>query len=137
MQRLLYCLVNEGFRLLGEGGLACNRVGDIDVVYVIRWGSARITSLDFPLRPGGGYGLLDYCVISLRCLCVLLSESLSRLITFNLHLTYTHYKHNIHTYIHKHTYNHLYLQIGTSTDTGFPHFEEDPCFTCSSRCLVG
>ena len=33
--RLLYCLLNEGFRLLGEGGVVSYRPGDIDIVYTM------------------------------------------------------------------------------------------------------
>jgi 3-hydroxyacyl-CoA dehydrogenase/enoyl-CoA hydratase/carnithine racemase len=36
--RLLYCLINEGFKLLGEGCVLSNRPGDIDIVYNYGYG---------------------------------------------------------------------------------------------------
>ena len=37
-KRLLYCLINEGFRLLGEGGVVSYRPGDVDIVYNYGYG---------------------------------------------------------------------------------------------------
>ena len=51
-QRLLYSLVNEGFRLLGEHG--CDRPGDIDVVYTHGYG--------FPAYRGGPLFWVDFDV---------------------------------------------------------------------------
>lgn len=38
LQRLLFSLMNEGFRLLGEGGVVSNRPGDIDIIYCYGYG---------------------------------------------------------------------------------------------------
>lgn len=37
-QRLLFALVNEGFKLLGEGGVLSYRPGDVDIIYVRGYG---------------------------------------------------------------------------------------------------
>jgi 3-hydroxyacyl-CoA dehydrogenase/enoyl-CoA hydratase/carnithine racemase len=37
-QRLLFALANEGFKLLGEGGVLSYRPGDIDIIYVRGYG---------------------------------------------------------------------------------------------------
>jgi len=53
-ERLLYSLVNEGFRLLGEHGCVSDRPGDIDVVYTHGYG--------FPAWRGGPMFWADYAI---------------------------------------------------------------------------
>lgn len=51
-ERLLYSLVNEGFRLLGEHGCVSDRPGDVDVVYTHGYG--------FPSWRGGPMFWVDF-----------------------------------------------------------------------------
>ena len=53
-QRLLFSLVNEGFRLLGEHGCVSDRPGDIDIVYTHGYG--------FPAYRGGPLFWADFAV---------------------------------------------------------------------------
>ena len=34
IQRILYPLINEAFKLLGEGGVPSGRPGDVDIIFV-------------------------------------------------------------------------------------------------------
>ncbi len=51
-KRLLFCLINEGFKLLGENGCTSDRPGDIDVIYMHGYG--------FPSYKGGPMFYIDY-----------------------------------------------------------------------------
>eukprot|EP00605_Chrysophyceae_sp_TOSAG23-4_P001312 GSChrysophyteH1.ASY1.ANO1.1427.1 assembled CDS len=53
-ERLLYSLVNEGFRILGEHGCVHDRPSDIDVIYVHGYG--------FPAYKGGPMFWVDFSV---------------------------------------------------------------------------
>ena len=52
LERLLFSLINEGFRLLGENGVLSNRPGDIDVIYNYGYG--------FPAYRGGPMFWIEY-----------------------------------------------------------------------------
>lgn len=52
--RLLYSLINEGFRLLGEGGVVSYRPGDIDIVYTYGYG--------WPAYKGGPMFYADFAI---------------------------------------------------------------------------
>ena len=57
--RLLYCLLNEGFRLLGEGGVVSYRPGDIDIVYTYGYG--------WPVYKGGPMFYADFAMVYHHC----------------------------------------------------------------------
>ena len=68
IQRVLYPLINEAFKLLGEGGVPSGRPGDVDIIFV-KGKKCYITL----------YLFLFFC-------CLLLSSSLS----LSLFISYFH-----------------------------------------------
>ena len=67
--RLLYCLINEAFKLLGEGCVLSNRPGDIDIIYNYGYG--------WPAYKGGPMFLAEFS-IGLPALLQGLEHSASR-----------------------------------------------------------